>query len=119
MSDVLQQVSDALADTAAAVSTGVVRVEARRRLAATGIVWSPDGVIVTAHCENETLITELQQKLLAAGETGTQWHEPSRPVRVEAEGVHHLMTFAEMTGAHVYVVVRHDHKLGVGELTQI
>ncbi len=49
MSDVLQQVSDALADTAEAVSTGVVRVEARRRLAATGIVWSPDGVIVTAH----------------------------------------------------------------------
>ena len=49
MSDVLQQVSDALADTAAAVSPGVVRVEARRRLAATGIVWSPDGVIVTAH----------------------------------------------------------------------
>jgi dihydropyrimidinase len=25
-------------------------------------------------------------------------------VRVEAEGVHHLMTFAELTGAHVYVV---------------
>ncbi len=49
MSDVLQQVSDALADTAEAVSPGVVRVEARRRLAATGIVWSPDGVIVTAH----------------------------------------------------------------------
>ena len=23
---------------------------------------------------------------------------------VEAEGVHHLMTFAEMTGAHVYIV---------------
>jgi dihydropyrimidinase len=25
-------------------------------------------------------------------------------VRVEAEGVHHLMSFAEMTGAHVYIV---------------
>ena len=28
----------------------------------------------------------------------------SRPPLVEAEGVHHLMTFAEMTGAHVYIV---------------
>ena len=62
------------------------------------------GVIVTAHCENETLVAELQQKLLAEGKTAPEWHEPSRPVRVEAEGVHHLMTFAEQTGAHVYVV---------------
>ena len=62
------------------------------------------GVIVTAHCENETLVNELQQSLLKNGKTGPEFHEPSRPVRVEAEGVHHLMTFAELTGAHVYVV---------------
>ena len=62
------------------------------------------GVIVTAHCENETLVSELQAKFLAAGKTGTEWHERSRPSRVEGEGVHHLMTFAEMTGAHVYCV---------------
>ncbi|QDU88047.1 D-hydantoinase [Pirellulimonas nuda] len=62
------------------------------------------GVIVTAHCENETLVAQLQQKLLAEGKTGPEWHEPSRPQEVEAEGVHHLMTFAELTGAHVYIV---------------
>lgn len=62
------------------------------------------GVIVTAHCENETLVAELQQQLVSAGHTGPEWHEPSRPVQVEAEGVHHLMTFAELTGAAVYVV---------------
>ncbi|MEM7147691.1 MAG: dihydropyrimidinase [Verrucomicrobiota bacterium] len=62
------------------------------------------GVIVTAHCENAELVTELQQKLLAEGKTGPEWHEPSRPTSVEAEGCHHLMTFAELTGAHVYVV---------------
>jgi dihydropyrimidinase len=61
-------------------------------------------LIVTAHCENETLVAQLQQRLLAEGKTGPQWHEPSRPPRVEAEGVHHLMTFAEMTGARVYCV---------------
>jgi len=62
------------------------------------------GVIVTAHCENETLVASLQQKLLAEGKTGTEWHERSRPTQVEGEGVHHLMTFAELTGAHVYCV---------------
>lgn len=62
------------------------------------------GVIVTAHCENADLVAELQKKLLAEGRTGPEWHYWSRPPVVEAEGVHHLMTFAEMTGAHVYVV---------------
>ena len=62
------------------------------------------GVVVTAHCENETIVAERQAELIAAGKTGPEWHEPSRPVQVEAEGVHHLMTFAELTGAEVYVV---------------
>src|SRR5687768_4363514 len=62
------------------------------------------GVITTAHCENADLILELQKKLLAEGKTGTEYHYWSRPPVVEAEGVHHLMTFAEMLGAHVYIV---------------
>ena len=62
------------------------------------------GVITTAHCENADLVAELQKKLLAEGKTGPEWHYWSRPPVVEAEGVHHLMTFAEMTGAHVYIV---------------
>lgn len=62
------------------------------------------GVVVTAHCENETLVDERQRELLGAGKTGPEFHEPSRPVQVEAEGVHHLMTFAQLTGASVYIV---------------
>jgi len=62
------------------------------------------GVIVAAHCENETLVAALQKQLLAAGRTGPDAHHDSRPPRVEAEGVHHLMTFAELTGACVYIV---------------
>jgi dihydropyrimidinase len=62
------------------------------------------GVIVTAHCENETLVSERCKELVAAGKTGPEFHEPSRPPRVEAEGVHHLMTFAELTGAATYIV---------------
>ncbi|HXQ81381.1 MAG TPA: dihydropyrimidinase [Opitutaceae bacterium] len=62
------------------------------------------GVVVTAHCENETLVAERQKELLGAGKTDPGQHHESRPPAVEAEGVHHLMTFAEMTGAHAYIV---------------
>ena len=62
------------------------------------------GVIVTAHCENAELVAQLQQKLLAEGKTGPEWHEPSRPESVEAEGTAHFATFLEMTGAKGYVV---------------
>src|SRR5215475_12716705 len=49
MTAVLQQISEALATTVATVSPGIVRVEARRRLPASGLVWSRDGIIVTTH----------------------------------------------------------------------
>ena len=62
------------------------------------------GVIVTAHCENADLVAKLQERLVKEGKVGPEWHEPSRPVQVEAGGCHHLMTVAELTGAHVYVV---------------
>jgi dihydropyrimidinase len=62
------------------------------------------GVIVTAHCENAELVGRLQQLLLAEGKTGPEWHEPSRPESVEAEGTHRFATFLENTGAAGYVV---------------
>ena len=62
------------------------------------------GVIVTAHCENADAVAFMQKRLIDAGHTGTEFHEPSRPECVEADGVHHLATLAELTGAHVYVV---------------
>ncbi|QDV88391.1 dihydropyrimidinase [Planctomycetes bacterium TBK1r] len=62
------------------------------------------GVVVTAHCENADLVAQLQTSLVAAGKTGPEFHEPSRPVAVEAEGVHHFCTFLKMTGAAGYIV---------------
>jgi dihydropyrimidinase len=62
------------------------------------------GVITTAHCENAELVGRLQQMLLAQGKTGPEWHEPSRPESVEAEGTHRFATFLENTGATGYVV---------------
>jgi dihydropyrimidinase len=62
------------------------------------------GVIVTAHCENAELIDRLQKRLLAEGKTGPEWHEPSRPESVEAEGTGRFAAFLENTGATGYVV---------------
>lgn len=62
------------------------------------------GVIVTAHCENAEAVAQLQAELLTAGKTGPEWHEPSRPEAVEADGVQHFTTFLELTGAKGYIV---------------
>jgi S1-C subfamily serine protease len=49
MSEALQGLSNAMADAVEAAGKSIVRVEGRRRMAASGVVWSADGVIVTAH----------------------------------------------------------------------
>ncbi len=46
--DELARVSDKLAAVVEAVAPSVVRVDARRRLPASGVVWAPEGIIVTA-----------------------------------------------------------------------
>ncbi len=45
----LQSLSNALAATVAAAGASVIRVDARRRMPASGIAWSADGLVVTAH----------------------------------------------------------------------
>jgi S1-C subfamily serine protease len=49
MADALSSLSEALVAAVDAASPSIVRVEARRRLPASGVVWSADGVIVTSH----------------------------------------------------------------------
>lgn len=49
MASYLSELSDALAATVETAGKSVVRVEGRRRLAASGFVWRDDGVIVTAN----------------------------------------------------------------------
>jgi len=49
MPELLQNLSNDLAETVATAGPAVVRVEARDRLPASGIAWSADGVVVTAH----------------------------------------------------------------------
>jgi S1-C subfamily serine protease len=48
MTQFLSELSDALAEAVEAAGQSIVRIEARRRLPASGIVWSADGTIITA-----------------------------------------------------------------------
>jgi len=48
MSGALKSLSDALAGAVESLGPGVLRVEARRRLPASGVVWPGDGLVVTA-----------------------------------------------------------------------
>ena len=49
MAEILASFSNDLADVAEKGGLGVVRVEARDRLPASGIIWTQPGVVVTAH----------------------------------------------------------------------
>jgi S1-C subfamily serine protease len=49
MSEILSNLSNALAAAVETAGKSVVRVAGRRRLPASGVVWSAEGVIVTAH----------------------------------------------------------------------
>ncbi len=49
MASVVEGISNELAGMVEAAGPAIVRVEGRRRLPASGIVWSDDGIVVTAH----------------------------------------------------------------------
>jgi len=49
MSEALVTISEEMANVVERAAASLVRVEGRRRMPASGIVWSADGVIVTAH----------------------------------------------------------------------
>ena len=49
MSEILSQLSKDISSIVEGTGKAIVRVEARRRMPATGIIWTDDGVIVTSH----------------------------------------------------------------------
>src|SRR5512140_2419664 len=49
MADTIKSFSDGLAAAVTTAGASIIRLETRRRLSATGIAWSADGVVVTAN----------------------------------------------------------------------
>src|SRR5689334_10393754 len=49
MADVLQTLPDSMAGAVETAGKSTVKVAARRRMPASGVIWSADGIIVTSH----------------------------------------------------------------------
>lgn len=64
----------------------------------------PIGGILGVHCENGTLINELQAQQKAAGNFGPSAHPASRPPVVEAEAIRRLCAVAKLADSAVEVV---------------
>jgi len=62
------------------------------------------GGVAMVHAENGDVVSELQAKLMAEGNTGPEAHAYSRPSQVEGEATNRAIMIADMTGVPLYVV---------------
>ncbi len=68
MSDSFKQLSSAMADASSALDASLVRVEGRRRMPATGIVWSAEIIITANH------VLEFEENIVIGLPDGTTAH---------------------------------------------
>jgi dihydropyrimidinase len=63
----------------------------------------PDGMIAMVHCENDSIVTEATQRLVASGRTGWRYHAEARPEEAEAEATNRVLYLAALARARVYI----------------
>jgi dihydropyrimidinase len=62
------------------------------------------GGMVMVHCENDSMVSEATQALVAQDKTGLAYHGRARPILAEEEAVNRVLYLAEATECPVYVV---------------
>lgn len=70
------------------------------------------GALTAVHAEDESIISQVTDELLAAGKRGVEWFPASRPPLAEEIAVRRAVAFAEVTEAPIYLV----HLSSVGAL---
>jgi S1-C subfamily serine protease len=91
MAEVLSSLSTALAGVVESIGASVVRVEGRRRQSASGIVWSADGLVVTANHvvtrDEDVLVGWPDGEAVAASVVGRDPSTDLALLRVEARSL--------------------------------
>jgi dihydropyrimidinase len=62
------------------------------------------GLLVQMHAENDDMLQGRRRELLAAGQTGLEFHGASRPAVAESEAVSRGLFMARATGSPIYFV---------------
>jgi S1-C subfamily serine protease len=91
MTDILQTLSDSMANAVEAANHSIVQVDARRRMPATGIVYSADGLIITSHhvveSEDKIRIGLPDGKIVSATLVGRDPNSDLALLRADASGL--------------------------------
>jgi dihydropyrimidinase len=62
------------------------------------------GGLVLVHAENDSIVTDATQQLVARGQTAWRFHGQGRPALAESEAAHRVVYLASRLGAPIYVV---------------
>ena len=62
------------------------------------------GGLVMIHCENDSMVSEMTNALVAQGKTALAYHGRSRPMLAEEEAINRMLFLAEVAGCQIYIV---------------
>ena len=62
------------------------------------------GLVVMVHAENDAMVSQATQRLVAQGKTDLRYHGVARPGFAEIEAAHRVIFLAEKAGAELYIV---------------